>query len=621
MKFRAVTLTLAALLLVPAVADAAWTAVPPAYTGNQSAALFYNDQGTLTEYDMDTGLPGNVWHARSRPAGGVFGADFELPLLLPLSATRPDGTEALIGMNSSNDVQTALRGDAATSFTLTDEHSTSQTYPPAGISVASSGAGLAEWVDSAGHVQVAGLPSAGSAFAAPTAALPGNPVQPVTFLSVVHPVLDPSGAAALTWATSSDGVHYQLEQSTRASAAGAFAAATAVGPEIKVEPQLTSNRSGVGAAVWWNPETDHVEVAVRRPGSSFGGAAAIGTPSGSFDESSLQTGVMGDGTVVVLWRDYTTGPSGTCSDGGLGTTLHVETLQPGGSWQATTTGSTEYGLPIGYQTPVLAVSQSTFAVATVLAEGQGTAKCGAGTKRVYAWQGAPGTFDGNAWALLPDQTTSDDSVGPAIGADAQGDVTVTWLAEGDRYEATTGAAGGGGAGGGGTGGGAGGDESPQRFGSSPAPKGASGSATTPADNALTVPTVTVIAFNVGLGRPETIEMPITCASSTSCNIIGEAAIRLLWGTLRPRAYEARTSGRAKTKMVALPLPKVRLQLAAHARGKLAIKVPKATMKRLEALLRTKGAKATLAVKLRVNGVSQRHSIATTLRIKQAGSKQ
>lgn len=610
MKFRAAVLTLTALALfvVPSVANAAWTAVPPAYTGNESAALLYNDQGTLTEYDMDAGLPGNVWHARSRPAGGVFGADFELPFLLPLTATRPDGTEALVGMDSSNDVQTALRANAATSFAVTDEHSTGQTYPPAGVSVSSSGEGLAEWVDSASHVQVAALASTGSSFGAATAALPGNPAQQVTFLSVVHPVLDPSGAATLTWATSSDGIHYQLEQSTRSSGAGSFGAATAVGPNIKVEPQVTSNRSGAAAAVWWNPDASHVEVAVRQPGGSFGSTQAIGTPSGSFDEDSLQAGVMGNGTVVVLWRDYTTGPSGTCGDGGLGTTLHVDTLQPGGSWQAATTGSTEYGLPIGYQTPVLAVSQSTFAVATVLAEGQGTAKCGTGTKRAYAWQGAPGSFDGNAWTLLPSQTTSDDSVGAAIGADAQGDVAVTWRAGDNRYEATTGAVAGGG-------GGAGGGESPQQFGPNPAPGGGSGSATTSADDAVTVPTVTAIAFNVGLGRPETVEMPIVCTSNASCNVMAEAAIRLYWGTLRPRSYEARTSGKAKTKTVSLPLPKAQLQLAAHAKGRLAIKVPKATMKRLEALLQTRGAKATLTVKLKVNGVPQQHTIATALRIK------
>lgn len=601
-----------ALLLVPAAANAAWTVVPPAYTGNESAALFYNDQGTLTEYDMDAGLPGGVWHARSRPAGGVFGADLELPFLLPLTATRPNGTEVLVGMNSSHDVQTALRAEAGASFTVADEHSVSQTYPPAGVSVANSGAGLAEWVDSAGHVEIAELSSAAPSFGAATAALPGNPVQQVTFLSVVHPVLDPSGSAILTWATSSDGTHYQLEQSTRASAGGSFGTTTAVGPDIEVEPQVVSNRSGVAAAAWWNPAANHVEVAVRQPGGSFGSAQAIGTPSDSFDRNSLQAGVMGDGTVVVLWRDYLTGPPGTCSNGGSGTTLHVATLQPGRSWQTAATGSTEIGLGTGYQGPVLAVSQSTFAVATALAEGQGTAKCGNGTERVYAWQGAPGAFDGNAWTLLPDQTTSDASTAPVIGADAQGDVTATWLAAGDRHEATTGAvAAGGGAGGNGDG------ENPQQFGSSPAPGHASAPAAAPAADAVRVPTVTVVALNVGLGRPETVEMPIACTADTTCNVMAEAALRLYWGTLRPRSYAARASGKAKTKTVSLPLPKVRLQLAAHAKGKLAIKVPKRTMKRLEALLRTQGAKATLTVKLKVNGVPQRHSIATALRIKKA----
>jgi hypothetical protein len=617
LKFRAAfaSIVLVALFAVPPLASAAWTAVPPAYTGNESAALFYNDQGTLTEFDMDAGLPGNVWHARSRPAGGVFGADFELPFLLPLSATRPDGTEVLVGMDSAHDIQTALRPDAAASFAVTDEHSTGATYPPAGVAASSSGAGLAEWVDSDGHVQVAELSSVGSAFGPPAAALPGNPAQQVTFLSVVHPVLDPSGAAALTWTTASESggsTYYQLEQSTRASGSGSFGAATAVGPDIKVEPQLVSNRSGVAAAIWWDPVAGHVEASLRQPGGSFGSATAIGTPTGTFDEGSLQAGVMGDGTVVVLWRDYVVGPSGTCSDGGLETTLHVETLQPGGSWQMVTTGSTEYGLPIGYQTPALAVSQSTFAVATVLAEGQGTEACGSGVKRVYAWQGAPGTFDGNAWTLLPDQATSSDSVGAAIGADEQGDVTVTWRAGADRHEATTGAVGGGGGSGGG---GSGGDESPQQFGPSPAPTPSPPSATEAADDAVAVSKVTVVAFNVGLGRPETIEIPIACTLNATCNVMAEAAIRLYWGSLRPWSYAARPGGKARTKTVVLPLPRVRIQLAAHAKGKLEIKVPKATMKRLEALLRTKGAKATLTAKLKVNGVPQRHTVASTLRIR------
>lgn len=611
MKLRAavLALTLAALPAAPTVADAAWSAVPPAYTGNESAALFYNDQGTLTEYDMDAGLPGGVYHARSRPAGGVFGPDFELPFLLPLAATRPDGTEALVGMNSSHEVQTALRPDAATSFAFADEHSTSATYPPAGLSVSSSGAGLAEWVDSSGHLQVAELPSTGSAFGSAAAALSGNPVQQVTPLSVVHPVLDPSGAAVLTWAISSDGTHYQLEQSTRTGGAGSFGAATPVGPNIEVEPQLTSNRAGTAAAVWWNQAANHLEVAVRHPGGSFGGAETIGTPTGSFDRNALQAGVMGDGTVVVLWRDYTTGPSGTCADGGTATTLHVVTLQPGGTWETATTGSTEIGLPIGYQAPVLAVSQSTFAVASVLAEEQGAASCGSGTKRVYAWQGAPGSFDGHGWELLPGQATAGDSIGPAIAADPRGDATVTWRVAGDRREATTGAAAGGG-----SGEGAGDDGSPQQFGPGPAPQGGSTS-TTSAAAAVTFPTVAVVAFNVGLGRPERVEMPITCTANATCNVIAEAAIRLYWGALRPRTYAARASGKAKGKTVVLRLPKVRLRLAPHAKGKLAITVPKATMKRLEALLRSKGAKVTLTAKLRVNGVPQQRLDTTTLRIR------
>lgn len=602
---------LAAALLIPATAGAAWTAVPPAFTGNENAALFYNDQGTLTEFDTDAGLPGGVYHARSRPAGGIFGPDFELPFLLPLTATRPDGTEALVGMDSAGDVHTALRANAATTFAVTDEHSASQTYPPAGISVSSTGAGLAEWVDGGGHVQVAELSATGSSFGAPTAALPGNPTEQVTILSVVHPVLDPSGAAVLTWATSSDGVHYQLEQSTRESATGAFGAAAAVGPDIDVEPQLVSNRAGDAAAVWWTGS--QVQVAVRHPGGSFGTAATLATPTGTFDRNSLQAGVMGDGTVVVIWRDY--GGPGSCGDGGKAGTLHIETLAPGGTWQATATGSTEDQPAVGSQIPVLAVSQSTFTVANVLAEGQGAASCGSGTKRVYAWQGAPGTFDGTAWTLLPDQTASADSTSPAVGADAQGDATVTWLVGKERFEATTGATSDGGGpagnGGGAEGGGPSDESAPQQFGPTPNQP----SAPSPAD-AVAVRKVTVVAFNVGLGRPETVELPITCLSAAPCNVIADAAIHLLWGILRPQPF-ALPASRPKTtkKPVSLPLPKAHLQLAPHAKGKLTIKVPKPTMRRLESLLHQKPAKASLTIKLRVNGVPQQHDIAANLKIK------
>ncbi len=611
-------LALLLALLLPAAAHAAWTEVPPAFTGNEAAGLSYNDQGTLTELDLDAGLPGSVWHGRSRPAGGSFGGDFELPFLLPLSAVRPDGTEALVGMDSSHDVKTALRANAATSFAVTDEHSTSQTFPPAGISVSSSGAGLAEWIDSAGHVQVAELSSTGSAFGAAAAVLPSNPVQQVTFLSVVAPVLDPSGSAVLTWAASSDGSHYQLEQSTRASAGGSFGAATAVGPSIEVEPQVVSNRSGVAAAAWWNPDSGHVEVAVRQPGGSFGATQVIGTPDDTFDLDSLQAKVMGDGTVVVLWRDYKDGPAGICEDGGTGTTLHVDTLKPGGAWQSASTGSTETRLGTGYQGPVLAVSQSTFSLATPLGEGQGTAECGESPKRIYAWQGAPGSFDGQDWTLLPGQTTSDDSVSPVIAADSQGDTTVSWSTAGTRQEATTGPTEG--TGGGGeteTGGGNGGNGGPEQFGP-PAPKNTPAPAPTTGTEAVGVRTVTVVAFNVGLGRPETVELPISCTASVACNVMAEAAIRLAWGNLSARPLAARASGRTKpkAKTASLPLPKVQLQLAPHAQGKLAIKVPKATVKRLESLLRTKGAKATLTVKLRVNGVPQRQEIQTKLHIKQ-----
>jgi hypothetical protein len=615
-------LLLAAALVVPAMASAAWTAVPPAYTGNENAALSYDDRGTLTELDTDAGLPGGVWHARSRPAGGVFGPDFELPFLLPLTATRPDGTEALVGMDSAGDVHTALRADAATSFAVSDEHSTSQTYPPAGISTSSSGAGLTEWIDGGGHVQVAGLAAAGSSFGPPTAALPGNPVQQVTFLSVVHPVLDPSGAAVLTWATSADSVHYQLQQSTRASAAGPFGAPTPVGPDIEVEPQLVANRAGDAAAVWWTGS--QLEAAVRRPGGAFGGATPVATPTGTFDRDSLQAGVMGDGTVVVLWREYA-GPH-SCADGGNAGTLHVDTLAPGGTWQAAEAGSTENEAAVGPQEPVLAVSQSTFAVADVLAENQGAASCGSGTKRVYAWQGAPGTFDGDGWALLPGQSAAVDSTAPAIAADPQGDVTVTWLVGSDRFEATSSGAGdrdgggdGGTANGGGGGGGGGGGTSeggPQRFGPNPAPNPApsTGSAT----EAVTLRTVTVIAFNVGLGRAETVEMPISCVSDAPCNVMAEAAIRLFWGTPAPQS-RARSTSKAKhaENPVTIPLPRVKLHLAARAKGRLAIKVPKSTMKRLEALLRRRGAKATLTVKLRVNGVIQEKGITARLRLRKA----
>ncbi|HTT93891.1 MAG TPA: hypothetical protein VMF55_04415 [Solirubrobacterales bacterium] len=612
---------LAALLVAAPAANADWTAVPPAFTGNDNAALSYGDQGTLTELDTDPGLPGGVYHARSRPAGGVFGSDFELPFLLPLSATRPDGTEVLVGMDASHDVHTALRADAATTFAVTDEHSTSQTYPPAGVSVSSSGAGLAEWVDAAGHLQIAELPSSGSSFGGPAAALPGNPAQSVTFLSVVHPVLDPSGAAVLTWATSTESggkVYYQLQQSTRASAAGAFGAASAVGPDIEVEPQVVANRAGVAAAVWWNKAAGHLEVSLRQPGGSFGAATTIATPAGSFDASALQAGVMGDGTVVVLWRDYA-GPH-TCADGGNAATLHLDTLAPGGSWQAAAAGSTENEVAIGSRSPVLAVSQSTFTVADVLAEGQGAAPCGTGTQRVYAWQGAPGAFDGHAWTLLPGQPAASAPEYLAIAADPQGDATVTWRVGKDRYEATTGGAGNGGGGDGdgtgGSGGGADGGGGPQSFGSPPLQHGPSTPGKTPTADAVSVPTVTVVAFNIGLGRPETVEMPITCVSSAPCSIMATAAINLYWGVLGRQAF-ARPNGKAKSRSVSLTLPQVRLQLAAHAKGKLAIKVPKATMKRLEALLHTKGAKATLTVKLRVGGVPQSHTISTALRFRKA----
>lgn len=313
---------LAALLLPAASSAASWTATDPppgAESGISGLAygsgLVYDPAGNLW---AETGQIGSVkLYARPRAGsftqitnwqGGPIGFTSTgeavtvsySPTNAPIVATtRP------VGSSSFGSPQTLGSGSGAM------------------VSVVNSAAALAAWRDSSGNLQIA--ERAGGSFGAATEPASGVSVNSNVFVGPsIYPVLDPSGAAAILYSTSTG-----FSQVTRSSATGSFTSAPGFTTSLLPVGEA-ANRQGDAVVVFLDqssPSTNVVEASYRPHGGSFGPLRVVATvPS---VDGFPSTGVTGDGHAVMSFES-TKASANTCL------VVNVYRRSPGaaGGWSA-----------------------------------------------------------------------------------------------------------------------------------------------------------------------------------------------------------------------------------------------------------------------------------------------